>query len=96
MTLVIEDLPFTNPSNTFFKHVSANHGIFTTLLLAGAVSRFTNRMFGKMGRASLEHGVCLAALPPQAPAATVEKCPLNNEAMACANAANITIRAQSA
>ena len=63
MTLVIEDLPFTNPSNTFFKNVSANHGLFTTLLLACALSRFTNRMFGKMGRASLEHGMCLAALP---------------------------------
>jgi len=52
MTLVIEDLPFTNPSNTFFKNVSANHGLFTTLLLACALSRFTNRMFGRMGRAS--------------------------------------------
>ena len=63
MTLVIEDLQFTNPSNTFFKHVSANYGLFTTLLLACAMSRFTNRMFCKRGRASLEHGMCLATLP---------------------------------
>ena len=63
MTLVIEDLPFTGPPNTFFKNASANHGLFTVLLLACALSRFTKRRFGKMGRESLEHGMCLAALP---------------------------------
>ena len=63
MTLVIEDLPFTSPSNTFFKNASANPGYFAILLLACTLSRPTKRRFSKTGRASLEHGVWLEALP---------------------------------